>query len=358
VALSGNWIVADHLGNIALQQTGIRPARPHAPSLLPQLGWRPNVSWTGVAPASELFFEMNPARGFLATANNQHVEHAHRLHTINIDIGDYRVARISSQLARLSQAKDKISPTDMQALQADTFSLQAERYMAVLRPVVRAMKNCHKCTQLAGWDCRYDGKSRGALLFTLFYNELVAQVMNPLVGADAWAQVRAGGSVFYCIMQRLDNLVLADGPSLRRLTANVSLVELVTQIAERVLLPGMSSAQAQLYDVSGSATYGNYLSLTFTNIFYQGRLGALGTFFGIDHGPHAQSGSHATVVQGGQGVNFGMLVNIGPVWRFVADLRESGAWSVLAGGASGRPGSPWYSAEVDLFLNNKYKYLP
>eukprot|EP00048_Salpingoeca_helianthica_P003862 m.71286 g.71286 ORF g.71286 m.71286 type:complete len:792 (+) comp12936_c0_seq4:70-2445(+) len=358
VALSANWIMADHEGNIALQQTGLRPARPHALTLLPLLGWRANISWTGLASPSDLYFEMNPARGFLATANNQHTEHALGAHTINVDIGNYRVARISSLLSTSIEAKKKLTVADMQRMQTDTYSIQAERFMAVLRPLLQSIAHCPKCGQLAAWDHRYDGTSRGALLFTLFYNELVARVMAPLMGAEAWAQVRAGGSVFYCIMQRIDELILADGSSLRRLTGNVSVTDLFLSTAKQVLLPGQTSAQSQHYDTDSKATYSAYQSITYTNLFYQGRLGALGALFGIDHGPHPHAGSHATIVQGAQGVNFGMLVNVGPVWRFIADLRETGAWSVLAGGASGRPGSPWYASELELYRTGKYKYLP
>ena len=350
VPISGNFVIADSEGNIALQQTGLRPSRA-GPSLLPGLGWRHNSAWLGLADPNELHSVINPPEGYIATANNQHIEHAERLTTINIDLGDYRVRRIKQLLEEGLKINTTLSAADMERMQLDVFSLQAQRWMDVLRPLLPM--SCEACKELANWDLQYDGSSRGALLFTLFYNDITSAVMTSLFGAEAWKYLRIDGTAFYCLNQRIDDIILEGGSDLSALIKNETRDELLVRILQQSL--GSSSPHWQVY--ASEANLGDLQSMTHVNLFFQGRTGSIGLLLGLDRGPYSQQGSHATVVQGAQGVHYGMLVHAGPVWRYVTDMGENGAWTVLAGGPSGVPGSPWYASELDMFHHGEFKRL-
>lgn len=64
-----NLIYADIEGNIGYQSTGEIPVRPSANGLVPVSGWDSGNDWTGIVPFYEMPFLLNPARGFIETAN-------------------------------------------------------------------------------------------------------------------------------------------------------------------------------------------------------------------------------------------------------------------------------------------------
>jgi penicillin amidase len=91
-----------------------------------------------------------------------------------------------------------------------------------------------------------------------------------------------------------------------------------------------------------------------TNIFFGGKLPR---FLGFDYGPVELEGGRATVVQGGLFRHHGRAGSYAPSYRFVTDLGSDDAWTVLAGGPSGRRLSRHYSTDVEDWLAGRYKRL-
>jgi acyl-homoserine lactone acylase PvdQ len=78
-----------------------------------------------------------------------------------------RVNRINELLA----AKQKHSLADMQRMQADLVSHQAEMYMKHLKPLLKVSDPYDAL--LAAWNCSYDAETKGAVIFEQFYEKLV-----------------------------------------------------------------------------------------------------------------------------------------------------------------------------------------
>jgi penicillin amidase len=157
-----NFVLADRHGNIGYQMSGRMPIRRAGwKGFVPVPGWDPENDWRGFVPPPDLPRVLNPEAGFLATANND-LNDLGRVRPINVCQGPYRVDRI----ARLLEARDDWTVDDIERMQMDVYSLQAERFMAVLRPL---LPDGPMGEILRTWDGCYPLDSRGAYLFEQFY---------------------------------------------------------------------------------------------------------------------------------------------------------------------------------------------
>ncbi len=91
-----------------------------------------------------------------------------------------------------------------------------------------------------------------------------------------------------------------------------------------------------------------------TNLFFGGKLPR---FLGFDYGPISGEGNRATVVQGAIYTSRGRTATFAPAYRFLTDLAESHAHTVLAGGPSDRRFSKWYTTDISRWLNYEYKVV-
>src|SRR5690606_5123202 len=130
--------------------------------------WEPQHDWLGFHDLVDLPRAIDPPAGYFVTANNDLNEHG-KVHPITASMGAYRAERIAQLLAE----KPQLDASDMQRIQLDLYSLQAERFMAILRPLLSPTP---QGKLLARWNLRYDAGSRGAYLFECFYRELLVEV--------------------------------------------------------------------------------------------------------------------------------------------------------------------------------------
>ena len=156
ITISCNWLVADRDGSIGYQQSGRLPERAHS-GLHPVSGADPSTHWRGWVDPARLLAISNPAEGFLATANHELNPPGGPL-AVNLPMGSYRHDRICAVLA----ATERATLDDLKRLQNDVYSLHAERFMALLGPLLPASPAAEL---LRRWDCRYDLDSRGATVF-------------------------------------------------------------------------------------------------------------------------------------------------------------------------------------------------
>ncbi|MEN8238293.1 MAG: penicillin acylase family protein, partial [Actinomycetota bacterium] len=98
--LSLNVVSADASGDIAWQLVGEAPVRKTGHGTIPMAGWDPDTGWEdGTLSVDELPGTVNPACGFLATANNKPLQADEGPFISHDFIDGYRVARITERLA-------------------------------------------------------------------------------------------------------------------------------------------------------------------------------------------------------------------------------------------------------------------
>ena len=163
-SISCNWVLADRHGNIGYQQSGLLPARKHS-GLHPVPGWKREFAWTGIVPGDQLASEFNPPDGIICSANDDRQKPGAPL-AITLSQGPYR----SHRIRELLEGSRAHTLEGMRAMQADLVSVQARRFMEVLRPL---LPDSRAGRILAEWDLRYDAESVGATLFEAFYARLL-----------------------------------------------------------------------------------------------------------------------------------------------------------------------------------------
>jgi penicillin amidase len=334
VAISCNWLLADREGNIGYQQSGLLPKRKHS-GLHPVPAWDEQWRWRGAVQPDQLHSLLNPPEGFIATANND-LNPTNGLLVINLPMGSYRVDRIRALLAE----RETCTLKDMQGIQNDLFSLQAERFMIVLEPL---LPETFAGRLLAGWDCRYDCESRGATLFETVYHALLREVFGKgLLGLEVWDATISSTAIVADYYHLFDDVLLGDDPSW---FGEEGRSDLYKRVLEEVL------NEVSLEAIS---PWGRRQQIMMKNVFFDGRLPR---WVGFDHGPIELPGNRATIVQGGIFTSHNRQTTFTPSWRFITDLGEDSALTALAGGPSGRRFSRWYKTDINRWLSGDYKML-
>jgi penicillin amidase len=334
ITISCNWVIADRDGNIGYQQSGRLPDRMHS-GLHPLPAWEPSNHWRGWVPPEQLLTILNPPEGFLATANNELNPSGGPL-TVNLPMGNYRVDRIQSVLA----ATESAEVGDMKRLQNDLYSIQAERFMELLRPLLPELP---AADLLRRWDLRYDADSQGATVFEQVYHRLLARVFGDgLFGNAGWQAIVEASTVLADFYHLFDNAIFG-GDSCW--FGDQGRDEVLRQVLEEVLTD---------LDPTTIPRWGATHRVLMTDIFFGGKLPR---WLGFDHGPIELVGNRATVVQGGLLTAHGRLTTFAPSWRIVTDLATDRADTVLAGGPTGSRFSRHRLTDVDRWLAGEYKTL-
>ena len=334
VTISCNWLLADRKGNIGYQQSGLLPDRRHS-GLHPVPAWDEDWHWRGMVPSDRLHSVLNPPEGFLATANDDHNPPAGPL-VVNLPMGAYRADRIRALLSECSTC----TLDDMERIQNDLYSLQAERFMAILRPL---LPSTFAGRMLGHWDLRYDTTSRGATLFETVYHALLREVFGRgLFGDAAWDATVGSTAILADYYHLFDDILLGDDPSWFGMEGR-------ERLFSRVLADVLTEV-----DLDAIARWGRRQQMVMKNIFFEGRLPA---WLGFDHGPVELPGNRATIVQGGLFTSHDRQTTFTPSWRFITDLGDDSARTVLAGGPSGSRFSRWYKTDIKRWLGGRYKTL-
>jgi penicillin amidase len=328
LGISSNWLLADREGRIAYQQAGLMPRRKGS-GMLPLPGWDPANDWDGFVDPAELVHELDPPAGVLATANENRNRPGFPP-AINAAMGRYRVDRILELLGD----REDLGVADMKAIQTDLYSLQAERFLAMLAPV---LPDTPEAARLRQWDRRYDVDSRGAVVFEHVYAELQREVFGRgLFGEPLWEYMLRETSLVADYYDLFDRALLGDDP----LWFGPNKAALL----RRVVADALATAPR--------GRWGDDRGIVMTNVLFAGKLPR---FVGVDYGPIELPGNRATIVQGGLFRAHGRLTSFAPSWRYVTDLHRDTMFTVLPGGPSGSRLSPLYLADLPRWQAFDYK---
>jgi penicillin amidase len=199
---------------------------------------------------------------------------------------------------------------------------------------------------LSSWDLSADAGSRGALLFEVFYERLMANVFRPALGPDLYAEFSRDSILAWNAMDRV--IARGDSPFLRdRATGRR---ERLSDVAARSLAEAMSRIREQLGESRSAWAWGKVHRVTFAHPF--GRKWYLRGWF--DVGPYGVAGTGRTVFMERYQPGERFSVAVGPSMRQVVPLGfRSQARSVIPTGASGHFFEPHYSAQTPLWLGGR-----
>jgi penicillin G amidase len=160
-----NFVFADRNGNIGHLLAMKKPKRPNPRPdrvLIPAV--EANL-WVGYEPSTELPYEFNPKKNFIASAND-------RPKFAPSDLG--RVFSPSDRVDRIAtlvnKAQAPLTIKDMNAWQRDVHSplslIAAKHFIEVFEPQARSYTEVKAMEALKNWNGDYDADSTGALIYT------------------------------------------------------------------------------------------------------------------------------------------------------------------------------------------------
>jgi len=182
VAPMQNMVVADTAGRIAMVSAGRVPLRRpdnDLHGLVPAPGWESRYDWVGFLDPGQTPREIDPPRGYVATAN-QRVHDTAYPHFITSEwTWPYRQDRIMALLA----ARPRHDLDSLRAIQADEFSEPTVR----LLPAIRAARSDHPLAaaaqrELAAFDGTMAADKAAPLIFWAWARQLTEGVFADEVG--------------------------------------------------------------------------------------------------------------------------------------------------------------------------------
>jgi penicillin amidase len=330
VESSWNFVLADKEGNIGYQMSGLMPKRRSGVSgFLPLAGWEKKNDWQGFVNPDDLPASLNPASGYFVTSN-QNLNMFGKAAAINVGMGPYR----SDRIGRLLDGDSSHTKESMYAAQRDLFSMQAESFMNILRPLLDDSKNADI---LKNWDLRYAADSEGASYFDLFYRGLYADVFGRHgIGVHAAEHLSRHTGIFNDFYINFDRILLSERS---RWFGGRTREDLYRRAVSEILK-------------DPPVPWGEKRKLLLKNILFGGKLPA---FLGFDRGPVVLEGSLATPQQGQIFESAGRQTSFAPSLRMVADFADDDIYTSLAGGPSDRRFSHWYCSELENWKKGRYK---
>jgi len=326
-----NFVFADVHGSIGYQMSGLMPKRKEGwRGFIPVPGWEAENDWKGFHHHRDLPRSLNPEQGFFVTANEDLNPHG-KEKPINMPMGMYR----SHRIAALLKESDDWKPEDVFRMHFDVYSLQAEAFMKILRPL---LPNTPQGELLKTWDCSYDLHSNGPYLFEQFYAELRREVIGQVVGLNAVDYLQKESGIFIDFYENIDRILLAESsPWFGEETRDA--------LFHRVAVKALKTPPRKWGDVQ---------KLDLANILLGGKLPK---FLGFDRGPISIPGGRATVHQGQIYRSAGRQTSFAPSFRIVTDLSTNECHSNMAGGPSDRRFSKWYCSDLQNWCKGIYKRL-
>ena len=164
-----NMIWADTQGNIGWQAVGIAPVRNNYSGLVPVPG-DGRYEWAGYLPIIQKPNELNPEKGFIATANqNVTPDEYDNWNAIGYSWSDpYRGDRVNEVLTKDNQ----LSREDMKNLQVDVTSLPAKILIPFLGKIDFEEFETEQKNRLLNWDFRLESSSIEAAIYVEWENEI------------------------------------------------------------------------------------------------------------------------------------------------------------------------------------------
>ncbi|MGD7048406.1 penicillin acylase family protein [Rossellomorea marisflavi] len=337
-----NFVFADNDGTIAYKANGKIPIRKKGDGLLPVPGWTSDYEWTGFIPYEELPRVVNPAEGYIATANNKVIGDEYPYHISHHWAGPYRYMRISEVL----ESKEKLTKQDMKDLQHDHMNLQAREFVPLLLDALEgkevSVQSREALQLLADWDYEDDADEAAPLLFHHWMDRMSNELFDDSIPNDMMKLFEGKQNV-------VDELIR------KALKGKVSPWFTEQGGFESFLVESLSDTLEDGFDRYGSNmdewAWGDYHRVYFENPLSSAS--SILEWFLNRRSPEPVGGSRVTV--GAASYNDEGIVNHGGSWRFIIDTVDmSQADHIVGPGQSGHFKSPWYDDQIDDWIEGKY----
>ena len=330
-----NFVFASKEGDIALWAQGSFPLKAKEQGRFILDGSNPDNDWHGFIPKEHNPHTLNPARNFVASANQKSTAPNYPYYYSG-GFSEYRGRYLNREL----RSMDSITIQDMKDLQHSSYSLFAEEGLPIMLEnlLVEQLdkEQLVLVEELKSWDNIFNRENTIAPLFMEWYNELYFK---------AWEEFQLENEEHPMLFpdKRRTLQIMAEQPDFeyfdnKNTKDTIETLQDITTEAFMVayqVFTGMKDADGKPVE------WGKYKQTV------------------IRHLSRSIEPFHVPVYTSGQknALNANGPTS-GPSWRMIVELgKEVKAYGVYPGGQSGNPGSRFYSNFVEDWSNKVYYEL-
>ncbi|NJC98608.1 MAG: penicillin acylase family protein, partial [Anaerolineae bacterium] len=343
-----NLLYADVDGNIGYQMPGDIPIRANGDGTIPVPGWTDEYEWTGFIPFEEQPYTLNPAEGYIVTANNQVPPRDYPyLITHDWDYG-FRAQRIVDMI---ENAPGKIDIAYIQKMQGDSFDANAPIFvpmmLASLEENAATPNQAIALDMLAKWDYQDRVDSGGAAVFNAFWRAFLQNTFNDDLPEERY--YADGGSRWNELMRHLDA-----GSAWWDDRSTTDVIETRDDIIVKSFEQGVAELDKLLGKDPLQWRWGDLHAATFRNgTLGESGIGLIESLF--NRGPYPTGGGEAIVNATGWSVKDGYETNWLPSMRMIVDLGDlNNSVTVHTTGQSGHAYHPHYDDMAPMWANVEY----
>ncbi len=330
-----NVVFADTGGAFGYALSGRVPVRSSGDGLLPAAGWTGEGEWERYLSWEERPRVLNPAEGFVVTANHRVVGPDYPFRLGSEWAEPFRAIRITEMI----RAGSKFTAADVSRQQMDVKDAFADRYLPLAMRAAEAIRDADAIRLLAEWDRRASEDSRAAALFYAWY-----EALRRRVGHDEF-----GGAPVYFPRAAMNRFLDAGGG---RWADDV-------RTPERETLEHISAlAMREALETAGRRSWGELHSTRIEHAL--GASAPLERALSLNVGPFPRGGSPYTVNVAGYGSRPPFINSHGASMRHVVDLADPDADGgfVVPTGQSGVPTSRHYRDQTPLWRAGRLWPIP
>jgi penicillin amidase len=287
---------------------------------------------------------LNPARGYIVTANNPVSSNGPML-TQDWDLG-YRAAEIERMLQQHIAESDPLTAEELSEMQLDTADPNAAAFLPVIAELQLDGDAARGAALLRGWDARADVDSAEAAYFAVFWRNLL-DVMFAVLPEQTRPE---GGDRWFSVVGSL----LGEPDASWWTNEEHDLAGRDEMIAYALDAAWAESARRMGSDPD-SWRWGRLHTLTLTNAsFGESGIGPIEWLF--NRGPFEVGGGSSIVNAIGWDVSIGYEVDWVPSMRMIVDLDDldSSSWVNLTG-ASGHAFHPHYADQTPIWQRGELR---
>ncbi len=350
-----NHVYADLHGNIGYWATMHLPRRPDNQGVLIRRGWTGKEDWQGYVPFQELPHAFNPAEGFIVTANNRIAPFDYPYYISDCFVSPWRATRIRELL----QAKKKLGPEDMKAIQADIAIIPARTNVPIMIEALReggldpawAERIIQALTEWEKQGYRASLDSVGCSIYHLAWKSFLGNTFRDELGEEFAGWVLNYSGLGDQTMRRIINDKLSPWFDNRETAA----VEDRSQILRQSIEEAFWWLRNHQGEDPEEWKWGNIHTLSLNHPL--GEVPVLGKYINIGTFPYPGSNYTINAAYSEFGEE-GFKVLEGSTSRLIVDLSDlSRVWFSSSTGPSGDPYAPHFRNLTDDWLHHRYCQL-
>jgi penicillin amidase len=330
-----NFVFAGSEGDIAIHHQGKFPLRWKYQGRFISDGRDPKYDWQGWIPKDQLPIAKNPARGFLASANQTPTDSTYPYFIY----GKYATFERSRRLNERLREMQHITPQDMMALQLDNLNLRAGTALPEMIRILErqdiSLAEARDLEVLRSWDLNNTREAIAPLIFEQWWENF-----HKLLWNDEFPEI--GQQFLLPDDDATLNILLNDTNSV---FIDIRFTEEIETVGDLLLL-AFGATHQELTEQFGSFGEGwKWGKARGTDIDHMAKLPGFGRVNLETDGNH----DIVNAIKKSHGPSWRMVVQLGP---------QPEAWGIYAGGQSGNPGSLFYDEFInDWVRGNFYELL-